>query len=438
MKASFENDFDILIVGMGVSGSLLAYNLIRSGFKVACIERGGEKDIRTIWTNEIPVEVFNSPLLNNINIPEVFTPEISAVKGQDENIAFYIDTRKYVKSIDMKRFVQNLRDEVASAGASLFYNTEVDSINNDGNGIIARLKSKDSLFDLRTSYVIDCSGIGSFLRENYFKNEIFEADYILAYRYSYKVKAEKVERFWENHKLAYGSSLLKLSENGGFNTIAFYPDIKNESVEILIGGSDKELKSRIKEVLKKEFGVSDKSVYGGGGIIPIRRPFINLYKNRVFRIGDAASMTYPMCASGVATIIWAAEYLIEALKSDNPSLYQKKFNLFIAGKYTMMTFFRRIIEEADREEAKLLFDMVINPLSMKYTLGNRSVLRPELILKTMRHSFKLFKDVSLIRKTGIYLLAGGIDFVLYSLSAVYGDVEQLPIIESRMVKLFTR
>lgn len=438
MITSQGTDFDILIAGMGVAGSILAYNLAKNGYKVLGIEKGNERFIRTVWTNEVPIFALKNHLLNSVEIPTSFTPEITAIKGRDNETAFYIDSRQFVESVNTEQFVINLRNASTSLGATILYQTKISNIRLFKDYLSLELISGTKKREVKTSYLIDCTGVDSELRSNFFKNEINDSDFILAYRYTYKVDAKNIKRFWNKHKIATGSALLRLSENGGFNTVGIYPNLNKESVDILIGGSDVNIRDRLKEIREIEFGGKSRPISGGGGKIPIRRPFMILFRDRVFRIGDSASMTYPMCASGVATIISASEMLIEAIKCDKPNLFQERFNMLISSKYSMMTFLRKVIEESDRNDIDLLFDIFINPISLRYVFSNQSVINLENLILSIRNGIKLFKRPRIIKKALIYLLAGGLDSVLYSLKPVFTDTEYLSFIESRLVKAILR
>ncbi len=438
MKAISGADYDVVIAGAGVSGALLAYNLSKSGFSVFCLEKGNQNYIRTIWTNDIPIWSLQSGLLNNIDVPENFTPEITAVLDQSGNTAFYFDTQKIVRSVDMKKLVKNLRDAAIGSGAEIWFNSELREVLPEAGGVSVQIKTPRGKMSLRSRYVIDCTGAGSPVRKNFFRDEMSDADYIYAYRLKFDVKGSAISGFYDRHRLASDSAVLRLSENGGFNTTAIFPDIRNETVEILCGGNDRDIPKRISEIVKKEFGTSVKPVAGGGGIIPVRRPFLRLFKDGVFSIGDSASMIYPMCASGISTIITASEMLIESLKTDSPYSFQGRFNNVISQRYALMTFFRRIIEEADRYDTGILFDLVINPVSIRYVFDNKPIINPENVVLTLRRGLKLIKRPSIIKKAGIYLLAGSLDSVLYSLKPAFWRSDYLNLLESRLVRLFTR
>ncbi|GEM_PF-5660132 len=66
------------------------------------------------------------------------------------------------------------------------------------------------------------------------------------------------------------------------------------------------------------------------------------------------------------------------------------------------------------------------------------MLNTELIVNALKKGLILIKRPVLIPEVCIYLLAGGLDFVLYSLSSVVEDGERLRFIESRMLKFFMR
>ncbi|MCX7958554.1 MAG: NAD(P)/FAD-dependent oxidoreductase [Deltaproteobacteria bacterium] len=438
MKVNDNYDADILIAGMGVAGSILAYNLKKAGFRILGIEKGAGEDVRTVWTNEVPADVLDSLLLKDIDIKEEFTPEITAVVDQEGKTAFYVDTNRFIKSLDMRHFVISFRMAAEKSGAEIMYNSHISGVKTGNDYVLSEIKKGKNKVIIKSNYLIDCTGIESPVRKNYFKDEIADSDFIYALRYRFRADRKKINEFWDRHKLAYNSAMLRLSENGGFNTTAVYPDINSEKVEILAGGSDRKIKRRIAEIIKREFGISFNPVNGGGGIIPVRRPFLRLYKNRVFSIGDSGSMIYPMCASGVSTIIKASEILLDAFKTDDPFLFQRRFNSLIASEYALMAFFRKIIEEADKEDAKVLFDLVMNPVSIKYVFENRSVVNPENIILSLKRGTRLFARPNLLKKAGIYLLAGSLDSILYSALSSERRADLISLLESRIIKLFTR
>ncbi len=438
MMSGLKKDYDILICGSGISGALLARSLSDAGYSVLCVEKGKKGYVRTCWTNDVPLDALQSSLLKGIDIPYEYMPEIMAVCNQEGETAFYFDPHKYVRSLNMEQFVIRLRDKALESGADIWYDSELVSIKREDDGVVSEIKNLKSKRRIITRYVIDCSGFNSLIRREYFGDEILDADFIYAFRFKYKVGAYKIDKFWARHRLASESALLKMSENGGFNTTAIYPNKEDEVVEILCGGNDRFLKKRMEEILKREFNVKARIISGGGGKIPIRRPFLSLYKDRVFSLGDSSSMIYPMCASGVATIIMASEILLDAIKRDNPFFYQRKVHSIISSKYAIMTFFRKIIEKADKEVARDLFDLVINPVSMGYVFSNKSIINIENIYYTLRKFTKVLGRPTLLGQSGIYLLAGIIDSVLYSFASSKRDTNLLNLLESRMIKLFTR
>ncbi|NMC58505.1 MAG: NAD(P)/FAD-dependent oxidoreductase [Candidatus Methanofastidiosa archaeon] len=92
------------------------------------------------------------------------------------------------------------------------------------------------------------------------------------------------------------------------------------------------------------------------GIIPIGSG--EIYRDRVFLLGDAACQVKPLSGGGVYYGALAAECLANSIVSDNYYNYCKECNQLIGKEISKGLLFRKIYENLSEDEIKSVFDYI--------------------------------------------------------------------------------
>lgn len=320
---------DIIIVGAGHGGLIVAYKLAQQGFNVTIYEKSTPDKISWDWRDNIEPEAFEHV---GIPIPDSYcSPESYYFISPNEkhHLATNIPLEKRDITIERRYLTNYLIKFVQDAGAKIIFNTAILAplIEDD---IIVGVKTEKE--EIRGNLIIDSAGINSPIRS------------ALPLTYNMNVSLKRGEKFFTYR--AYYNKNPQIEESPFFRLIIGFKNkqgiawvnTSNEYADVLIGCIDPFEKGEIDfllAALRKNYPIIGEKLERGGIIapIPIRRPAPMLIGPNLALIGDTAFMTRPINGSGVANSMLAgimlADTIIEAQKKtesnqDKPIFYPIK------------------------------------------------------------------------------------------------------------------
>jgi flavin-dependent dehydrogenase len=177
-------------------------------------------------------------------------------------------------------------------------------------------------------------------------------------------------------------SICWVGVEGGFSTVGFHVGEHLAQVGILTGSSvegEAPDGPGLMEQFRAEHPWVGKTLYGGSGRIPIRRPYARLVSPGLALIGDVGCQVFPAHASGIGASLLAARYLAEAVvgKDDPGALealwgYQVRFHRSVGAINSSFEALRHVSQELDSQTIASLFDAgLITRSSMRSVLEQR-------------------------------------------------------------------
>ncbi len=281
--------YDVIVVGGGPSGSTAAEDLVRSGFRVALLDRagrikpcGGAVPPRLIDDFAIP----DAQIVAKINTARMISPTQRQVDIPIEN--------GYVGMVDREHFDEFLRNRAALAGATRLTGTFV-RIERDETGtqVVFRDKASGDIRKLSTRIVIGADGA----RSNVAKAEVPGGDkipYVIAYHEIIEAPAEASEH--------YDPERCDVIYDGAISPDFYgwvFPHGHSASVGMGTGLDDVDLKKATAELRAASGLEGCKTIRREGAPIPLKP--MDKWDNGqdVVLAGDAAGVVAPSSGEGI-------------------------------------------------------------------------------------------------------------------------------------------
>ena len=313
--------FDCLIVGAGCAGCTLAKKLAEAGFKVALIERKARNRIGHVWEVALEKAVFG-----RINIK--FPPKKYWEEGPDISRYYVMNMDNHLQIdssnddgffIRHNRFNNHLLGLAEKAGAELrdkHWVSEliIDNTNGSVTGITGNRHTffGSRQFGMKANVVVDASGIDAVLRRQtpddfLIKRNIHRQDYAYGWNEVREVSRSQADQLQDALGLAPGMLYTRLGKYRAYVVLHLR---KNLTVNLIFGAAYSKGGDNARKMCKRfleENPYFGKLLYGGGGMIPLRRSIDSMTASGFLCIGDAACQVIPTMGSGVASSMHAAD-----------------------------------------------------------------------------------------------------------------------------------
>ncbi len=165
-----EVDFDVIVVGGGVAGSVCSYLLAKDGYEVLLIERGvepGSKNLSGgVFYCRVMQEIFED-FLEEAPIERVITRNCLSFLGENHfvNVDYWDGRlRQPVNAVTVLRakFDPWLAEQCENAGVTVMPGVKVDELVRDGSQFVGVRAGED---ELRAHVVVAADGVNSFLSQ---------------------------------------------------------------------------------------------------------------------------------------------------------------------------------------------------------------------------------------------------------------------------------
>ena len=373
-----EHSYDIVVVGAGTTGTGAAYQLAKTGLKVALLDTKSFDQTGARWVNGV------APwMLDRAEIPQPEPPELCLkdpmIGLHDAHGRMKISIPKGpMQQVDMRLLGKRLHDMAKSVGVDGYENTWVTKVLFEGDrptGLQAEKREGDSVVEehsFKAKLIIDATGLNAHIRKQVplLHKDCPEVpgDHICdaAQHVRELLDVEASRAFIKDMNGLPGEILVFLGREGGFSTLNIMVDESHNEVDMLTGSTGNG-KYRTGEQLVADF-IEDKPwigpvKFGGSGRIPMRRPYDRLGVPGCVLVGNAACQVFPAHASGIGVGQIAGKILAEtvALYRDPGSAeavwrYQASFQREIGSLLGAYDVFRRLTQTFSPDDVHFLFE----------------------------------------------------------------------------------
>lgn len=402
-------EYDSVVVGAGVAGSLFSYFLACKGYRVALVERKPKETIGlkvcgdaigVHHFSEVGLSLPSSVILNEVQGAKVFSPSGKYV--------FYVEGKGII--VDRLAFGQYLLNLALSKGVELYDNCEARSPLVEGNKVVGVKffnKGEGKVRELRAKVVVDASGVTACLRrklprEWWVSEGVDKEDLQIAYREIRNLRSDiedvKCIRIHLDPEVA----------PGGYWW--FFPRGPRE-VNIGLGVQWREGAPNPKEKFyaylasMKEIEGS-KVIHAGGGLVPTRRPLSAPVASGFLAIGDAALTCNPLHGGGIGPAMLsaklAAESVSKALSEGNTDIralwtYPIDYFKYYGYKQAALDIFRAFLQSLSKEEIEFGMAKKLVKEEEVYRVGMKGDLELSLAERALRALKALPKPSFLLR-----------------------------------------
>ncbi len=365
MSKKKQESIDVIIVGAGIAGCVLAFHLANANLKVTVFERNTRDNIGQDWSDSVEKKAFSfagipPPKGEEKKADRDHLAIISPDFGKIVHLGFY----DYWIT-DRMLFQKRLLKMAEKAGAIFKFNTEITEPIGKGQWVVGVKKKDGKTFNARI--IVDCSG-----RERILGNNIEILDMNLPLEKSEQVDAhrelhqiEPNEINWDKYKIEKDILYYRYGYEGGYSWLNFESENTIDiGAGVGMGVSDRKAKAIVNEFVNTNNQIETEKIRGGGDTISVRRP-ISLAWYGFMLCGEAACITSPMNGCGVGSAMIsakiAAEVISQALLRKETSVdrlweYQVRFMEERGRDLAALDAMRRGFQKFSQEEASFLIN----------------------------------------------------------------------------------
>jgi len=333
--------YDVIVIGAGTAGCLVAKTVAEKGLKVCLVEKKKREEIG----EKICGDALGEHHLKFLGLEKPTGGELEAkidgikIYSPDENTVFTIADKDFVGHLLNRRlFGQWLLKKATDQGALLQDNMNFRSpIIEKGTvvGVTAKNMVTGKVAEMQSKVVIDASGYFGMVRKQLpaemgIDREIANEDVEACYREIRQLKQETENtRFCEiylNQKASPGGYIWIFPKGGARVNVGIgacmRPNYPNPKTQLY------------KTAFKKPIFDGSLVLTGGAWFDPVRRPIDNMVSNGIMLVGDAASLVNPIHGGGIGPSMLsgylAGQQIVEALSKGEPTKealwgYNKKY-----------------------------------------------------------------------------------------------------------------
>ena len=321
--------FDVVVVGGGTAGLQAALQLAETGRTVALLERRSEGASGARWCNGVLGWQFARAGLAQPSPPELRpTSGVAHMVSPSGRHRFTIADSPIVDA-DMRGLVERLRLGAADAGVDLRWGvTDVELEVSWGRPTGLRARHGDTALHLVADLFVDAGG-----RRGVLRSQVPElaaacppcgpADLCSAQQLVIEVDdADGARRFLDEQGARAGDAVTRVGMAGGYSTINISVEPSLEEVSVLTGSIPATGAATGPELLaqvRAEHRWMGRTIFGGGGLIPLRRTYDRFTAPGIALVGDAACQVMPGHGSGIGFGLIAGKVLAESVAAaDDP------------------------------------------------------------------------------------------------------------------------
>jgi len=312
--------YDVVVVGSGIAGPIVARNVARSGFSVLLIDKKP-----AIGTPKQCAEGISAKIFEKYDIPydrrfinrEIYGAKLYSPSGYELELR-YKDVSGVI--LERKVFDKMLAYYAAKAGADVLPRTEaLDVIKKDGKVVGIKAKHEDELLEIYAEVIVAADGVESTIARKAGINT-YAPPHEFDSSYEYEMLIEGYDpdliHLWFGNEIA----------PRGYVWV-FPKDEDRANVGIGINSDNPQTaKYYLDKWLKENKVPAKKLLEINVGVVPVGGFVKELAKDNVLVVGDAARQVNPMHGGGMAEAMEAgtiaSKWIVRALEEENISLLQ--------------------------------------------------------------------------------------------------------------------
>lgn len=315
---------EITVIGAGPAGLLASHYLDKTGYKVNIIEEHKTIGKPISCSGLIGKDYFEH--FKQFDFKDSIKNRIHGAIVYFGNDSFELKRKGVSYVVDRSLF-----DQTISEGLDVSLGERYLSFNRKDNHILIKTNKRTIKSDL----LIGADGPSSRVRAQEFR-------YKLSYYKGYQVRIKAdldLDNFVEVHVQR-----------------PFFNWIIPEGEGIFRVGTVSDNPKKLLEKFLKKKGIKGEPIEIQAGVIPIGKG--DIYRDRVFLLGDAACQVKPLSGGGVYYGSLAAESLAKSIISSNYKDYSKECDRLIGKEISRGLLFRKIYENLNEKELNSIFDFI--------------------------------------------------------------------------------
>ncbi len=406
-----NNEFDIVVVGAGTSGSATAYHFARFGFNVALLDALPFDKAGPTWSNGLAPWMIDRAEIDQPSKPELMARDFPVVM-MDKTTKHRIFLEKSpLHDLDMRLLVARLQKLAIEKGCTAFEQTIPERFHFENDRpttltVTQTLDGKSESFDLKARLFVDATGRNGALRSKVPQlaricPPVASKHLCTAAQEVHEIADVSAAReALAQLNLQPETANTLLGVEGGFSTIMYNVSFEHEHVAILCGsladGRFKTGPELMEEFLAQRPWIGPK-ISGGSALIPMRRPYDCFALEGIALVGNAACQVFPAHASGICTGMIAGLTLAQiARKNLDPGCrevmwgYQHAFMTEFGKVNAAYDVFRRLSQTLTSEDIGALLFSGLNSPTTSFAAINQHMppLSPSEIVRLLFASIK--------------------------------------------------
>ncbi len=396
-------DADVVVAGAGTAGSHAAWALANAGFRVALVEARRFAEAGARWANLVPVWPFEAAGLANPEPPEALEEDRSysmlSLTGPGRTV---LDRDKPCVHVDCRLLVERLQSLGRLAGVQGLDCLRHMALEFDASGRPTALTADRDPPDAAPSRVritarlfVDAAGITGPLRRQVPGlaadcPDLAQDEVCAGANEVCEVADPAAARdFMAGLGLGAGDAFAWTGVRGGYSTIVCH--VRADAGTVLITtGSVADGRHGSGVAILKAFKAGHpwigRGLFGGSGLIPIRRPYDRLCAPGIALVGDSACQVFAAHASGIAIGLLAGRCLADSLAGrqdpgaeESVWAYQSSFLRTHGPMLGAFDAFRRLsVSLSEAEVGDLVGEGFLQASSVRSALGQKLLL-PRLV-----------------------------------------------------------
>ncbi len=363
--------YDVVVVGAGIAGPIIARNVARKGYSVILIDKKWAIGTPKQCAEGISVKVFEKygiPYDRRFINREVYGAKLYSPSGYELEMR-YKDVSGVI--LERKVFDKMLAYYAAKAGADVLARTEaVDVIRRDGRVAGIKAKHEDEPVEIYADVIVAADGVESTIARKAGINT-YAPPHEFDSSYEYEMLIE-----------GYDPDLIHLwfgNEVAPRGYVWVFP--KDEDRANVGIGINSDNPQTAKYYLDKWLGENripaKKILEVNVGVVPVGGFVKELVKDNVLVVGDAARQVNPMHGGGMGEAMEAgtiaSEWIIQALEEENITLlqnYAREWWEKEGGRLEKILKVRKITEKLTDEDLDLFIQLLSGADAEKIAGGN--------------------------------------------------------------------